>query len=169
MSMEPTMYFELLGTRARVPGSWLDQGMITFMLPSIDPDVRPNLLLVKERLSSPVDLADYVDRIIAGLTHRGIQSFQIVQLYDCRVSGRRIPAKVLVCEWDLGDVARFRRLERRRVCQYQLSAIYEDQAITLTATVPSEHQDYYLGQIERFVSSLEIGPPTPTEQGLPEP
>ena len=40
-----------------LPSNWKDQGMITLTMPSTDKKVRPNIIITKERLNQPVELA----------------------------------------------------------------------------------------------------------------
>ena len=46
-----------------LPANWQDQGMITLTIPSTDKNVRPNVILTKERLNQPVDLQTYFSKI----------------------------------------------------------------------------------------------------------
>ena len=82
-----------------LPSNWQDQGMITLTLPSTDKKVRPNIIITKERLAAPVDLGTYFEKIKSSVKARGIESFQILEEKDTQLSG--LPAKLMVCTWDL--------------------------------------------------------------------
>ena len=42
-----------------VPANWKDQGMVTLTLPSTDKNIRPNIIVTKERLPQQIDLEAY--------------------------------------------------------------------------------------------------------------
>ena len=62
------------------PPNWQDQGMLTFTLPSPDKNVKPNIILTKERLPQPIPLRQYFDRIKQSIMNRGIRDFKPGQM-----------------------------------------------------------------------------------------
>ncbi|MBF0104688.1 MAG: DcrB-related protein [Deltaproteobacteria bacterium] len=144
-----------------VPANWKDQGMVTLTLPSTDKKVRPNIIVTKERLSQPVDLVTYFDKIKQSVQARGIKSFEIVDEFDLDIGG--IPAMEMVCKWDLSamkEMSGGQNLdhikEGQMVQQIQVSLIKDDYAVNFTASFPAEQFSLYERPFEKFITSLKF-------------
>jgi len=143
-----------------MPGNWKDQGMITFTLPSTDKNVRPNIILTKERLVQPVELAVYFERIKKSIQARGVKSFELIDEFEFEVNGVR--AMQMVCRWDLSSMKAMAKpgqnLEHikpgQMVQQIQTSLIKNDLAVNFTASFPDEQFELYARPFEKFVASL---------------
>src|SRR5262245_45491273 len=70
-----------------IPTSWQDQGMVTLTIPSTDKNVRPNIIITKERLTQAVDLPTYFAKIKEAVKARGITTFQILDERQISVGG----------------------------------------------------------------------------------
>jgi len=143
-----------------VPNNWKDQGMVTLTLPSTDKKVRPNIIVTKERLAQPVELAQYFEKIKQSVQARGIKSFEIVDEFELEVGG--IPAMEMVCRWDLSAMKEMagasQKLdhikEGQMVQQIQVSLIKDDYAVNFTASFPAEQFSIYERPFDKFVSSI---------------
>ena len=142
-----------------VPNNWKDQGMITLTLPSTDKKVRPNIIITKERLQQPIDLASYFEKIKQSVQARGIKSFEIVDEFELEVGG--IAAMEMICRWDLSamkDMGSGQNLDHikdgQMVQQIQVSLIKNDAAINFTASFPAEQFSLYQRPFDKFVESL---------------
>ncbi len=144
-----------------VPANWRDQGMVTLTLPSTDKNIRPNIIVTKERLPQQVDLATYFAKIKQSIMSRNIKSFEIVDERDLQVGG--VPAKQMVCRWDLSamkDMNKNQNMdhikEGQMVQQIQLSLIKGDTAINFTASFPAEQYSIYERPFSKFVGGLKF-------------
>lgn len=145
-----------------MPANWKDQGMITFTLPSTDKNVRPNIILTKERLLKPVDLVTYFDRIKQSIQGRGVQSFEMIDEFEFEVGGVR--AMQMVCRWDLSSMKAMAKPGQnmdhiqpgQMVQQIQVSLIKDDLAVNFTASFPDEQFEIYARPFEKFISSLKF-------------
>lgn len=146
-----------------LPSNWKDQGMITLTMPSTDKKVRPNIIITKERLNQPVELAAYFEKIKKSVQARGIESFEILEEKDVQVGG--VPAKQMVCTWDLSAMKKMMgpkagSLEHikqgQMVSQIQVSFIRGDEAINLTASFPAEQFDIYSRPFHKFVEGFRF-------------
>lgn len=146
-----------------IPQTWKDQGMITLTMPSTDKKVRPNIIITKERLAKPVDLASYFERIKKSVQSRGIESFEILEETDIEVSG--VPAKQMVCTWDLSAMKKMMGpkagnldhiQEGQMVQQIQVSFIHGDTAINLTASFPADQFEIYSRPFQQFIEGFRF-------------
>ncbi len=145
-----------------VPNNWKDQGMVTLTLPSTDKNVRPNIIVTKERLSQPVDLATYFERVKQSVVARNIRSFEVVDEFEFEVDG--IPAMQLVCRWDLSAMKELAGpgqnmdhiKEGQMVQQVQVSLIKDDCAVNFTASFPADQYSIYQRPFDKFVASLKF-------------
>jgi len=145
-----------------VPSNWQDQGMVTLTIPSTDKNVRPNIIITKERLAQPVDLPTYFAKIKEAVKARGIQTFQILDERQLNVGG--IPAMQMVCSWDLEAMkqmlgANAEALKNikpgQKVQQIQVSFIKDDVAVNLTASFPAEQFEIYARPFQKFLSTIK--------------
>lgn len=146
-----------------IPQNWQDQGMITLTIPSTDKNVRPNIILTKERLNEEVDLATYFSKIKEAVKARGVQSFKIVDEKQITLGG--IPAMQMVCQWDLAGMKQMLGDEAdalknikpgQKVQQVQITLLKDEVAINLTASFPGEQFELYLRPFQKFVQSIKF-------------
>ncbi len=145
-----------------VPPNWQDQGMVTLTIPSTDKNVRPNIIITKERLAQPVDLKTYFAKIKEAVQARGIQTFQILDERQIQVGG--IPAMQMVCSWDLEAMKQMlgdnpdalKNIQPgQKVQQIQVSFIKEDVAVNLTASFPAEQFEIYSRPFQKFIATIK--------------
>lgn len=146
-----------------VPTNWQDQGMVTLTMPSPDPNVRPNIIITKERLTQATDLNAYFEKIKQSVQSRGIESFKIVSEKDVALSN--IPAKMMICSWDLSAMknmmgAKAGNLDHikqgQMVQQIQVSCLRELVAINLTASFPAEQFEIYSRPFMQFIKGFKF-------------
>lgn len=143
-----------------VPDNWKDQGMITLTLPSTDKKVRPNIIVTKERLTQPIDLYTYFEKIKQSVQARGIKSFEIIEEGELEIGG--LPAMQMVCRWDLSAMKNMAGpnqsldhiKEGQMVQQIQVSLLKDDSAINFTASFPAEQFQIYQRPFDKFVAGL---------------
>lgn len=145
-----------------VPPNWQDQGMVTLTIPSTDKNVRPNIIITKERLAQPVDLQSYFAKIKEAVQARGIQTFQILDEREIKVGG--LPAMQMVCSWDLEAMKQMlgdnpdalKNIQPgQKVQQIQVSFIKEDVAVNLTASFPAEQFEIYSRPFQKFLATIK--------------
>lgn len=145
-----------------VPPNWQDQGMVTLTIPSTDKNVRPNIIITKERLAQPVDLQSYFAKIKEAVQARGIQTFQILDEREIKVGG--LPAMQMVCSWDLEAMKQMlgdnpdalKNIQPgQKVQQIQVSFIKGDVAVNLTASFPAEQFEIYSRPFQKFLATIK--------------
>lgn len=145
-----------------VPPNWQDQGMVTLTIPSTDKNVRPNIIITKERLAQTIDLPTYFAKIKEAVKARGIQTFQILDEREIKVGG--IPAMQMVCSWDLEAMKQMlgdnpealKNIQPgQKVQQIQVSFIKEDVAVNLTASFPADQFEIYSRPFQKFISTIK--------------
>ena len=148
---------------AILPANWQDQGMLTLTLPSTDKNVRPNVILTKERLTKPIDLQAYFAKIKEAVQARGITSFKILQEKQIMLAG--VPAMQLVCQWDLSAMKQMMGSngpkldhikEGQLVQQVQVSLIKGDVAINITASFPADQFQLYARPFQQFLQGFKF-------------
>lgn len=146
-----------------LPANWQDQGMITLTLPSTDKNVRPNVILTKERLMKPIDLQSYFAKIKEAVQARGITSFKVLQEKQITIAG--VPAMQLVCSWDLSAMKKMMGQnapkldhikEGQLVQQVQVSLIKGNVAINMTASFPAEQFQLYARPFQQFLRGFRF-------------
>jgi hypothetical protein len=145
-----------------VPANWQDQGMVTLTIPSTDKNVRPNIIITKERLTQAVDLPTYFAKIKEAVKARGITTFQILDERQINVGG--VPAMQMVCSWDLEAMKQMLGANAdalknikpgQKVQQIQVSLIKNDVAVNLTASFPAEQFEIYSRPFQKFISTIK--------------
>lgn len=145
-----------------VPSNWQDQGMVTLTIPSTDKNVRPNIIITKERLAQPVDLPTYFAKIKEAVKARGIQTFQILDEREITIAG--LPAMQMVCAWDLAAMKQMlgpnaevlKNIKPgQKVQQIQVSFIKADVAVNLTASFPAEQFEIYTRPFQKFLATIK--------------
>ncbi|KAB2838375.1 DUF1795 domain-containing protein [Deltaproteobacteria bacterium PRO3] len=145
-----------------VPSNWQDQGMVTLTIPSTDKNVRPNIIITKERLAQPTDLATYFGKIKEAVKARGIQTFQILDEREISIAG--VPAMQMVCAWDLAAMKQMlgpnaevlKNIKPgQKVQQIQVSFLKGDVAVNLTASFPAEQFEIYTRPFQKFLSTIK--------------
>lgn len=146
-----------------LPANWQDQGMVTFTLPSTDKNVRPNVILTKERLTKPIDLQSYFAKIKEAVQARGITSFKVIQEKQITLAG--VPAMQLVCSWDLSAMKQMMGNQQQKldnikegqmVQQVQVSLIKGDVAINITASFPADQFQLYARPFQQFLQGFKF-------------
>ncbi len=147
-----------------LPTNWQDQGMITLTIPSTDKNVRPNVILTKERLTQPVDLATYFNKIKEAVKARGIQSFKVVDEKQISVGG--VPAMQMICQWDLAAMKQMLGPEEaqalqnvkpgQKVQQIQITLLRDSVAVNITASFPGEQFEIYSRPFQKFIQAMKF-------------
>lgn len=157
---------ELAGLLAEIPDNWNCQGMLTLTLPSADKNVKPNVILTKEYLPRPIELAEYFHRIKESIQNRGIKDLKISSEKEIVVSGVR--GKIMVCSWDVSAMAAMLQKERpdqkipehikpgQMVKQIQVTLLKDQLAINMTASFPAEQFEVYYRPFQLFLKSMKI-------------
>lgn len=146
-----------------VPANWQDQGMVTLTIPSTDKNVRPNIIITKERLAQAIDLPTYFSKIKEAVKARGIQTFKILDERQLNISG--IPAMQMVCAWDLEAMRQMlgpnaealKNIQPgQKVQQIQVSFIKDQVAVNLTASFPADQFEIYSRPFQKFISTIKF-------------
>lgn len=155
----------LAGLEANIPDDWSCQGMLTLTLPSTDKRVKPNVILTKEFLPQPLELAEYFVKIKESIQKRGIQDLKISNEKDLVVSGVR--GKMMVCQWDVSQMAKMVGKDKGQdlshiqpgqiVKQVQVTLLKGQMAINMTASFPADQFDAYYKPFQEFLKSMKIG------------
>ncbi len=138
--------------------------MLTLTLPSPDKNVRPNVILTKEFLPRPMELAEYFGRIKESIQKRGIKDLKISDEKDVAISGVR--GKMMICSWDVSAMAAMLGKDKQekldhikpgqQVKQVQVTLLKDQLAINMTASFPSEKFDIYYRPFQQFLKTLKI-------------
>ncbi|MBU4484099.1 DUF1795 domain-containing protein [bacterium] len=155
---------ELIELSAEIPDNWQAQAMLTLTLPSPDKNVRPNVIVTKEYLPKPTDLATYFGKIKESITRRGIKDLKISEEKDLAISGVR--GKMMVCTWDVSQMAQMLSKEKaekmkdikpgQMVKQIQVTLLKDSLAINMTASFPSDKFEIYYRPFQQFLKSIKI-------------
>lgn len=146
-----------------LPDNWKDQGMITLTMPSTDKKIRPNIIITKEHLEQETDLDAYFEKIKTSVQSRGINSFKILSEKDVFLS--KIPAKMMVCTWDLSAMKQMMGnkgqnldhiKEGQMVQQIQVSCLRGNVAINVTASFPAEQFQQYSRPFQQFIEGFRF-------------
>ncbi len=154
----------IIGLEAEIPDNWQVQGMLTLTLPSPDKNVRPNVILTKEFLPRPMELAEYFGRIRESIEKRGIKDLKISDEKDLVISGVR--GKIMICSWDVSAMAAMLGKEKagklehikpgQQVKQVQVTLLKDLVAINMTASFPSDKFEIYYRPFQQFLKTLKI-------------
>lgn len=150
---------------AMIPDDWNVDGMLTITLPSADKNVKPNVIVTKERLPQPVDLNTYFSHIRGSIEKRGIKDLKISDEKDIAISGVR--GKMMVCSWDVSAMAELLKKENPRqktpkiepgkvVKQVQVTLLKGQLAINMTASFPEDKFKEFYGPFQQFLKTLKI-------------
>ncbi|QQR79348.1 MAG: DcrB-related protein [Deltaproteobacteria bacterium] len=149
-----------------IPANWQDQGMMTFTIPSPDKNVKPNIIMTKERLPQPIPLRQYFDRIKQSITNRGIRDFQVNDERDVVVAG--VPGIQMVCTWDVSAMKQMLAAQQPQgapppdikpgqiVKQVQLTLMKDLLALNLTGSFPADQFDLYFRPFQNFLKTLKF-------------
>lgn len=156
--------YQLNNLNFTIPANWQDQGMLTFTLPSADANVKPNVILTKERLAQPMELKDYFARIKEAVAKRGIKDFKVEDERQIEVNS--VPAMLMVCTWDVsamkqmlgqGSQEQLQNIKPgQMVKQVQVSMLKDDMAVNMTASFPAEQFDLYFRPFQQFLGSMKF-------------
>lgn len=147
-----------------IPANWQDQGMLTFTLPSPDKNVKPNVILTKERLAQKIALKDYFDKIKQAVANRGIKDFKIEDERQIEINS--VPAMLMVCSWDVSAMKQMLGEDQKEqldnlkpgqmVKQVQVSMIKDELAVNMTASFPAEQFDIYFRPFQKFLNTIKL-------------
>ncbi len=149
-----------------IPANWQDQGMMTFTIPSPDKNVKPNIIMTKERLPQPIPLRQYFDRIKQSITNRGIRDFQVNDEREVVVAG--VQGIQMVCTWDVSAMKQMLAAQQPQgspppdikpgqiVKQVQLTLMKDLLALNLTGSFPADQFDIYFRPFQNFLKTLKF-------------
>lgn len=149
-----------------IPANWQDQGMMTFTIPSPDKNVKPNIIMTKERLPQPIPLRQYFDRIKQSITNRGIRDFQVNDEREVVVAG--VQGIQMVCTWDVSAMKQMLAAQQpagspppdikpgQIVKQVQLTLMKDLLALNLTGSFPADQFDIYFRPFQNFLKTLKF-------------
>lgn len=154
------------------PPTWQDQGMMTFTLPSPDKNVKPNIILTKERLAQPVTLRNYFDKIKQSIQKRGIKDFKIVEEREIIVAG--VKGIQMICMWDVSAMKQMLAAQQggggaqpqpeikpgQVVKQVQLTLLKDQTALNLTGSFPADQFDLYYRPFQNFLKTIRFSTTT---------
>lgn len=148
------------------PPTWQDQGMMTFTLPSPDRNVKPNIILTKERLTQPIPLKDYFERIKQSIQKRGIKDFKIVEEREIIAAG--VKGIQMVCTWDVSAMKQMLAAQQvpgqqmpeikpgQIVKQVQVTLLKDLLALNLTGSFPADQFDLYFRPFQNLLKTIKF-------------
>lgn len=160
---------DLSGLQVDIPENWQVQGMVTLTLPSDDPKIKPNVILTRENLPKPMDLATYFEKIKEAIARRNIKDFEILEERELTIAGQK--AMTMVCKWDVGAMKQMMQnrgapstapapstpQEPQIVKQIQVTMLKDEKlAVNITASFPAEQFETYNKPFLGFLKSLKI-------------
>ena len=149
-----------------MPQAWQDQGMITLTIPSPDKNVKPNIILTKERLPQPIPLRQYFDRIKQSIQKRGIKDFKITDEREIIVAG--VQGLQMVCMWDVSAMKQMLAAQQQPgqpvpdikpgqvVKQVQVTLLKDLMALNLTGSFPADQFDLYFRPFQNFLKTIKF-------------
>ncbi len=151
------------------PATWQDQGMMTFTIPCPDKNVKPNIIITKERLAQPIPLRDYFDRIKQSIMKRGIKDFKVIDEREIIVSG--LKGIQMVCMWDVTAMKQMLAAQQQQgqppvdikpgqvVKQVQVTMMQDLTALNLTGSFPADQFDLYYRPFQNFLKTIKFSAP----------
>ena len=148
------------------PPNWQDQGMLTFTLPSPDKNVKPNIILTKERLPQPIPLRQYFERIKQSIMNRGIRDFKITDEREIIIGG--VQGIQMVCTWDVSAMKQMLAAQQspgqppveikpgQVVKQVQVTLIKDQTALNLTGSFPADQFEIYYRPFQNFLKTIKF-------------
>jgi hypothetical protein len=148
------------------PVNWQDQGMLTFTLPSADKNVKPNIILTKERLPQAMPLKQYFDRIKQSIMNRGIRDFKVTDEREIIIGG--VKGIQMVCTWDVSAMKQMLAAQQgpgqpppdikpgQMVQQVQVTLLKELTAVNLTGSFPADQFDLYFRPFQNFLKTIKF-------------
>ena len=149
-----------------IPATWQDQGMLTFTIPSPDKNVKPNIIVTKERLPQPIPLRQYFDKIKQSIQKRGIKDFKITEEREIIIGGIR--GIQMTCTWDVSAMKQMLAAQQggnqppvdikpgQVVKQVQVTLLKDQTALNLTGSFPAEQFDIYFRPFQNFLKSIKF-------------
>lgn len=149
-----------------IPANWQDQGMITFTIPSPDKNVKPNIIMTKERLPQAIPLREYFDRIKQSIMSRGIRDFQITDEREVAMAG--VQGIQMICTWDVSAMKQMLAAQQppgtplpeikpgQVVKQVQLTLMKDLLALNLTGSFPADQFDLYYRPFQNFLKTIRF-------------
>jgi len=148
------------------PATWQDQGMMTFTLPSSDKNVKPNVILTKERLPQPIPLRNYFERIKQSIQKRGIKDFKVTDEREIIVGG--VAGIQMICTWDVSAMKQMLAAQQgpgqsppdikpgQVVKQVQVTLMKDQTAINLTGSFPADQFDIYFRPFQNVLKTIRF-------------
>src|SRR3989338_289573 len=148
------------------PPNWQDQGMFTFTLPSPDKNVKPNIILTKERLPQPIPLRQYFERIKQSIMNRGIRDFKITDAREFIIGGGQ--GFQMVCAWAVSAMKQMLASQQppgqpppdikpgQMVKQVQVTLLKDQTAVNLTGSFPADQFDIYFRPFQSFLKTIKF-------------
>lgn len=140
--------------------------MLTFTLPSPDKNVKPNIILTKERLSQPIPLNQYFERIKQSIMNRGIRDFKVTDEREIIIGG--VKGMQMVCTWDVSAMKQMLASQQgpgqpppdikpgQMVKQVQVTLIKDLTALNLTGSFPSDQFELYYRPFQNFLKTIKF-------------
>ena len=145
------------------PRDWQDQGVMTFVLPSPDPRLNPNIIVTKERLPKRVPLDVYAQRVKGSLLRRDLPNLTLER--ERRIEVGDLDGIEIVCSWDVDQLQhplappKPPPWARNRVVKQVLVMLMRGSTIiNVTGSFPEELFDDYARSFELFVARMMIVP-----------
>lgn len=141
--------------------------MLTFTLPSADKNIKPNVIVTKERLAQPIGLKEYFQKIKDAVAKRGIRDFKVED--ERAIEINNVPAMMMVCKWDVSAMKQMLGTQQgqqldnikpgQMVKQVQVSMIHDGMALNMTASFPADQFDIYFRPFKQFLETIQVGSP----------
>ncbi len=140
--------------------------MLTFTLPSPDKNVKPNIILTKERLPQPIPLRQYFDRIKQSIMNRGIRDFKVTDEREIIIGG--VKGIQMVCTWDVSAMKQMLAAQQgpgqpppdikpgQMVQQVQVTLLKDTTAVNLTGSFPADQFDLYFRPFQNFLKTIKF-------------
>jgi len=140
--------------------------MLTFTLPSPDKNVKPNIILTKERLPQAIPLRQYFDRIKQSIMSRGIRDFKVTDEREIIIGG--VKGIQMVCTWDVSAMKQMLAAQQgpgqpppdikpgQMVQQVQVTLLKDVTAVNLTGSFPADQFDLYFRPFQNFLKTIKF-------------
>lgn len=140
--------------------------MLTFTLPSPDKNVKPNIILTKERLPQPIPLNQYFERIKQSIVNRGIRDFKVTDEREIIIGG--VKGMQMVCTWDVSAMKQMLASQQQpgqpmpdikpgqMVKQVQVTLIKDLTALNLTGSFPADQFELYFRPFQNFLKTIKF-------------
>lgn len=140
--------------------------MLTFTIPCPDKNVKPNIIITKEKLAQPIPLNQYFERIKQSIQKRGIKDFKITDEREIIVAG--VKGIQMVCMWDVSAMKQMLAAQQPQgqpapeikpgqvVKQVQVTLMKDLTALNLTGSFPANDFDIYFRPFQNFLKTIKF-------------